>query len=131
MMTYGAVVSNPSTMTKSRRLVPVLVFLGMVVAIVGSPGAPLVPPIAPAPHGPLADAQWSLTISLLAGALATPTMGRLGDGPHRRQVVLVALAIVGVGTVLSALPLAFGWLILGRGLMGVGLGLTPLTMATA
>src|SRR6195952_2144529 len=103
----------------------------MVAAIVGSLGAPLVPTVAAATHVSLADAQWSLTISLLAGAVATPVMGRLGDGPHRRRVVLVALAVVGLGAVLCALPLSFGALVVGRGLMGVGLGLTPLTMATA
>src|ERR1700712_3059974 len=118
-------------MTRTRSLVPVLVFLGMVAAIVGSLGAPLVPTVAATTHVSLADAQWSLTISLLAGAVATPVMGRLGDGPRRRSVVLVALLIVGLGAILSALPLAFGWLIVGRALMGVGLGLTPLTMATA
>ena len=115
----------------TRPLVPVLVFLGMVVAVVSSLGAPLVPTIAAETHVSLADAQWSLTISLLVGAVATPTMGRLGDGPYRRAVVLVTLATVVVGCVLAALPLPFVWLLIGRGLMGTGLGLTPLAMATA
>lgn len=118
-------------MTNPRPLVPVLVFLGMVAAIVGSLGAPLVPTVAAATHVSLTNAQWTLTISLLAGAIATPVMGRLCDGPRRRQVVLVALAVVAIGTLLSALSLSFGALIVGRGLMGVGLGLTPLTIATA
>ena len=115
----------------SRPLVPVLVFLGMVVAVVSSLGAPLVPTIAVATHVSLADAQWSLTITLLVGALATPTMGRLGDGPHRRRVVLATLVVVTVGSVLSALPAPFWVLLVGRALMGTGLGLTPLAMATA
>jgi predicted MFS family arabinose efflux permease len=79
----------------------------------------------------LASAQWSLTISLLVGAVATPTMGRLADGPRRRPVVLMTLAAAVGGCVLAALPLSFGWLLVGRGLMGTGLGLTPLAMATA
>jgi predicted MFS family arabinose efflux permease len=116
---------------KSRLLVPVLVYLGMVVAVVSSLGAPLVPTIARETHVSLATAQWSLTITLLMGALATPTMGRLGDGPHRRAVVLTGLVVVVTGCVLAALPLPFGYLLVGRGLMGVGLGLTPLAMATA
>ena len=110
---------------------PVLVFLGTVVAVISSLGAPLIPTIAAATQVSLADAQWSLTISLLVGAVATPTMGRLGDGPRRRQVVLVALAVVAAGSALAALPLPFAYLLLGRGMMGVGLGLTPLAMATA
>ncbi|MCU1593889.1 MAG: transporter, partial [Frankiales bacterium] len=76
-------------------------------------------------------AQWSLTISFLMGAVATPTLGRLGDGPHRRRTVLGALIAVFVGCVLAAVPGPFALLLLGRGLMGVGLGLIPLTMAIA
>ena len=103
----------------------------MVVAIVSSLGAPMIPTIAAVYGVPLADAQWSLTITLLVGALATPTMGRLGDGPHRRTVVLAALAAITVGAVLSALPLGFAALVVGRALQGAGMGLTPLTMAAA
>ena len=63
-----------------RELLPVLIFLGMVVAVVSSLGAPMIPTIAAVDHVSLVTAQWSLTITLLVGAVATPTMGRLGDG---------------------------------------------------
>ncbi|SEL88360.1 MFS transporter [Streptacidiphilus jiangxiensis] len=116
---------------RERALVPVLVFLGMVVAVISSLGSPLVPTIASVDHVSLSDAQWSLTITLLVGAVATPTMGRLGDGPHRRRVIISALTVVLLGSVLAALPLGFACLIVGRGLQGLGLGLTPLAIATA
>ena len=58
-------------------------------------------------------------------------LGRLGDGPHRRRVVLTVLALIVLGGLLAALPLGLGWLIAGRGLQGFGLGLTPLAIATA
>ncbi|MGW0767603.1 MFS transporter [Streptomyces sp. NPDC002676] len=103
----------------------------MLVAVVSSLGAPLVPTIAAADHVSLSDAQWSLTVTLLVGAVATPAMGRLGDGPHRRRVILGALGTVLTGSVLAALPLGFVWLIAGRAMQGVGLGLTPLAIATA
>lgn len=63
--------------------------------------------------------------------MATPVIGRLGDGRHRRTVVLVVLTVVLLGNVLAALPLGLGWLVAGRGLQGLGLGLTPLAIATA
>ncbi|MEY9837674.1 MFS transporter [Streptacidiphilus sp. EB103A] len=116
---------------RERALVPVLVFLGMVVAVISSLGSPLVPTIASVDHVSLSDAQWSLTITLLVGAVATPTMGRLGDGPHRRRVIIGAITVVLLGSVLAALPLGFGFLIVGRGMQGLGLGLTPLAIATA
>ncbi|RLV01242.1 MFS transporter [Streptomyces griseocarneus] len=130
----GAGTTSPPSPTPGRRtraLTPVLVFIGMVAAMVSSLGAPLVPRIAAVDHVSPVAAQWSLTIALLVGAVATPTMGRLGDGPHRRTVVLTAIAVVGAGSVLAALPLGFGPLLTGRALQGVGLGLIPLTIATA
>nr|WP_309484247.1 MFS transporter [Streptomyces himalayensis] len=116
---------------RQRALVPVLICLGMLVAIVSSLGAPLIPTIAAVNHVSMSSAQWSLTVTMLVGAVATPTMGRLGDGPHRRKVILTGLAAVLVGSVLAALPLGFGALIAGRALQGLGIGLTPLAMATA
>jgi MFS family permease len=112
-------------------LVPVLLYLGALVAVISSLGAPLVPAIAAADHVSLTSAQWSLTVTLVVGAVATPVIGRLGDGPRRRAVVLTVLAVVLVGSVLAALPLGLGWLVLGRGLQGLGLGLSPLGIATA
>lgn len=79
---------------RQRALVPVLVSLGMLVAVVSSLGAPLVPTIAAEEHVSLNDAQWSLTVTLLVGAVTTPVMGRLGDGPRRRPVILGALVAV-------------------------------------
>jgi MFS family permease len=114
-----------------RALVPVLIFVGTVVAVISSLGAPLVPAIAATMRTSLPSAQWSLTVTLLVGAVATPVVGRLGDGPHRRRVVLLVLALVTLGGVFAALPLGLGWLIAGRGLQGFGLGLTPIAIAIA
>lgn len=110
---------------------PVLLFVGTVVAVISSLGAPLVPAIAARTGASLPEAQWSLTVTLLVGAVATPVVGRLGDGSHRRAVILVVLGLVTVGGALAALPLGLQWLIAGRGLQGFGLGLTPVAIATA
>jgi len=132
----STIMAPPAATTTDRRirhrvLVPVLVFLGMVVAVVSSLGAPLVPTVAADYGVSLSSAQWSLTITLLAGAISTPVLGRLGDGPHRRQVILGALGLIVVGSALAALPANFALLLIGRALQGVGLGLTPLGMAVA
>ena len=120
-----------SAVRSPRALVPVLIFIGTVVAVISSLGAPLIPAIAETMGTSLPDAQWALTVTLLVGAVATPVVGRLGDGRHRRAVILAALAVVTVGGALAALPLGLGWLVAGRGLQGFGLGLTPLAIATA
>lgn len=116
---------------RARLLVPVLVFLGVVSTAIGSLGAPLLPEIVGVYGVSLNASQWTLTISLLVGAMATPVLGRLGDGHRRRQVILLALLAVLAGCVLSALPLGFAWLIVGRGLQGAGLGLVPLAITVA
>jgi MFS family permease len=117
--------------TRLRLLVPTIVFISSLMAVVSSLGAPLVPTIARADGVSLSSAQWMVTITLLAGALATPVMGRLADGPSQRTVILFALGTVAVGCALSAASRDFVLLIIGRGLQGVGLGLVPVTMAIA
>lgn len=111
-------------------LLPGLVFACLVAAIVSSLGAPLLPAIAAMDHVSASTSQWALTVTMLAGAIATPTMGRLGDGPHRRVVIITAVAVVTVGCALAALPVGFGLFLLGRALQGLGLVLTPLAIAT-
>ncbi|MGH9307067.1 MAG: MFS transporter [Acidimicrobiales bacterium] len=118
-------------MTPHRFLVPILVMLGMVAATVASLGVPLLPSVAATDGVSLTAAQWSLTVTLLVGALAAPVIGRTGDGSRRRATILGAIGIVTTGCVLSALPLGFAPFIVGRALQGFGLGLVPVAMATA
>jgi MFS family permease len=111
--------------------VPTLVLAGSLMAVVSSLGAPLIPTIARADGVSLSTAGWMLTITLMTGALATPVMGRLADGPRQRDVILCALGAVVVGCVLAAISDGFVVLIVGRALQGVGLGLLPVAMAIA
>ncbi|MFC5186907.1 MFS transporter [Actinomadura harenae] len=117
--------------SEARLLVPALIFVALVVAAVGSLGTPLITSVATTFHVSLDSAQWTLTIALLSGAVATPVLGRLGAGPHRRATILATLAIVVVGSALTVLPLPFAWLLVGRAAQGVGLGLTALMMGVA
>jgi MFS family permease len=112
-------------------LVPALVGITLVVSIVSSLGAPLLPSVAEALSISLSSAQWSLTAALLAGAVAAPVLGRLGDGPHRREAVLGALVVVIVGSVVAGVAGSLAVLIAGRAMQGVGLGLAPILMAAA
>lgn len=123
--------NTPAAGTQPRFLVPTLMFIALVVAAVGSLGAPLITTVATTLDVSLAAAQWTLTITLLTGAIAGPVLGRLGAGPHRRTTILITLAVVVAGSVLTVLPLPFGWLLVGRAAQGVGLGLTALMMGVA
>lgn len=112
-------------------LLATLALLTTVTAVVSSLGAPLVPAIAADLDVPLEDAQWTLTATLLAGAVATPVVGRFASGPLRRPAILGGLVVVTAGTVLAALPLGLAGLVAGRALQGVGMALTPLAIAVA
>lgn len=124
-------VGAPPTRSEPRLLVPSLLFIALVVAAVGSLGAPLITSVATTFHVSLAAAQWTLTITLFSGAIATPLLGRLGAGPHRRAAILATLGVVVAGSALTVLPLPFAWLLVGRGAQGIGLGLTALMMGVA
>lgn len=117
--------------SEARLLVPSLTFIALVVAAVASLGAPLITSVATTFHVSLDSAQWTLTIALLSGAVATPVLGRLGAGPHRRATILATLGVVVAGSALTVLPLPFAWLLVGRAAQGVGLGLTALMMGVA
>ena len=108
-----------------------LVVVALVVAVIGSLGAPLITPVATGMHVSLDAAQWTLTVTLFTGAIAGPVLGRLGSGPHRRVTILVTLALVALGGALTTAPLPFAVLLLGRGLQGLGLGVVALLMSVA
>jgi predicted MFS family arabinose efflux permease len=117
--------------TRGRALVPVLVFVALLVSLISSLGAPLVPTIATEYGVSVGSAQWSLTITLVVGAVATPVVGRLGDGPRRQLVLLGVLTVLIVGNVLAAVSAPFALLVVGRGMQGFGLALVPLAMSIA
>jgi MFS family permease len=112
----------------------VLITLALVAgatAMVASLGAPLIPAVASEFGVAYQEAQWSLTASLLTGAVAMPVWGRFGSGTSRKPAVILGLSLVAVGCALSALSSRFEWFILGRCLQGVGLALAPLAIAAA
>jgi predicted MFS family arabinose efflux permease len=114
-----------------RSLPTALILVALLVAAVGSLGAPLITRVATSYHVSLAAAQWTLTVTLLSGAVTTPLIGRLGAGHRRRTATLATLSVVTAGSVCTVLPGPFSLLIVGRAAQGVGLGLGPLLMATA
>ena len=120
-----------SEATRVRAMPGVLLFVVMVTGIISSLGAPLIPSISDDLGVSLSAAQWSLTATLLVGVVSSPVMGRLGDGPRRRETLLIGLAVVTAGSVIAALAGSLPVLVAGRAMQGVGLGLVPLGMATA
>ncbi|WP_167041305.1 MFS transporter [Salinibacterium sp. ZJ454] len=113
------------------RLVPALIYAALSTAIVSSLGMLLVPTLSREMDVSVSTAQWMLTINLLVGAVATPVMGRLSDGPHKKRLLLWALSIILVGSILAAVAPNFTVFLVGRALQGLTYGIVPVTIALA
>ncbi|MEU8895858.1 MFS transporter [Nocardia sp. NPDC048505] len=118
-------------MSAAPRLTPVLVYTALTAAIVSSLGMLLVPAIAHDMHVEVSAAQWTLTVNLLVGAVMTPIMGRLSDGPHKKRLLLWSLSIILLGSVVAATAPNFVIFLIGRALQGLSYGIVPVTIALA
>lgn len=121
----------PAGSSSPRRLGAAIVTVAFLGAVIGGVGAPLITSVALGMRVPLDAAQWTLTVTLFSGAIAAPVLGRLGAGSHRRATILITLALVAAGGLLTAIPLPFGVLLIGRALQGLGLGAVALLMSVA
>jgi len=108
-----------------------LVFAALSAGIVSALGILLVPSIARAYDVSVSGAQWMLTVSLLAGVVATPVMGRLSDGRRKRTVLVASIVIIGVGSVVCAVAPNFGIFLAGRVLQGLSYGIYPVAASVA
>ncbi|MGH3585917.1 MAG: MFS transporter, partial [Pseudonocardia sp.] len=89
--------------------------------------APALPLVQEAVGASTPAIAWVFTGVLLAGAVATPVVGRLADTRDKRKVLLWVLVIVMLGTAVAALSTSIVVLTIGQLLQGVGLGLLPLS----
>lgn len=99
---------------------------GLIAATMQTLVTPIIPQLPVLLDTTVADAQWVLTATLLAAAIATPIAGRLGDMYGKRRIALILLAIMTVGSVVAAFSNSLGPMIVGRALQGVGLGVIAL-----
>ncbi|GAA3667255.1 MFS transporter [Nonomuraea antimicrobica] len=76
----------------------------------------------------LAAVTWTLTLSLLVGAVSTPLLSRFGDMYGRRRMILGALGLLVIGSVMAALATSLTWLIVARVLQGFVTALVPLSI---
>lgn len=113
------------------RLLAALVFAALTTAVVSSLGMLLVPTISHELSVEVSTGQWTLTVNLLVGAIATPIMGRLSDGPHKKRLLLISLALILAGSALAAAAPNFAIFLAGRALQGLTYGIVPVTIAMA
>ncbi|MCC5475935.1 MFS transporter [Streptomyces sp. NPDC059680] len=107
-------------------VVPVLAFAGIVVAVMQTLLVPVIKDLPQLLHTAPSNATWVLTSTLLSGAVATPIMGRLGDLYGKRRMLILSLAVMVVGALVSALTSELLTMIVGRTLQGFAMGAIPL-----
>ncbi|MFJ6698097.1 MFS transporter [Streptomyces sp. NPDC091272] len=115
--------------TSTRRtggVVPVLAFAGIVVAVMQTLLVPVIKDLPQLLNTSPSNATWVMTATLLAGAVSTPIMGRLGDLAGKRRMLIVSLAIMVVGSLVCGFTDQLLVMIGGRVLQGFAMGAIPL-----
>ena len=79
-------------------------------------------------------ATWLLTAFMLASAVSTPIVGRLGDRYGHRRLIVVGLVLLTLGSVIAAVSVSAGWYgatLAGRAVQGLAGGVFPCTFGLA
>ena len=79
-------------------------------------------------YGDPSAVGWLITAFLLVGAASAAICGRLGDIFGRSRVLILMLALAGLGSLISALAPSLEWVIFGRALQGLSQATFPLAV---
>ncbi|MFD1543462.1 MFS transporter [Nonomuraea guangzhouensis] len=118
--------ARPSGPPQTNTVVVVLALAGIVVSLMQTLVIPLIPQLPRLLSAPAADTAWAITATLLAGAVATPTVGRLGDMYGKRRMLLISLVLLVTGSAVCALADTLTPMVVGRTLQGLAAGVIPL-----
>ncbi|MYW68712.1 MFS transporter [Streptomyces sp. SID8379] len=118
--------AGPTDSAGSGRIVAVLAFGGIVASVMQTLVVPLLGELPSILDTSASNATWVVTVTLLAAAVATPIMGRLGDLYGKRRMLLISTVPLIAGSIVAALSTNLTMMIVGRGLQGMGVGLVPL-----
>ncbi|MEV4175641.1 MFS transporter [Nonomuraea sp. NPDC049709] len=127
----ATVVAPASRETSSKNPWPAVVslaFAASIAALQNTAVVPLLPVLQRELNASLTAVSWTLTLSLLVGAVSTPLLSRFGDMYGRRPMILGALALLVIGSVMAALATSLTWLIVARVLQGFVAALVPLSI---
>ena len=95
-------------------------------ALLQSLVAPALPAIQHDLHTSEDGVSWVLSAYLLSASIATPILGRLGDMFGKERLLVIALAVLAVGTLMSAVAGTLALMLAGRVVQGTAGGIFPL-----
>ena len=103
-----------------------LAIAGVSYALLQSLVAPALPEIQHALHTSENSVSWVLTSYLLSASVATPLIGRLGDMYGKERLLMIVLALLSIGAVVSAVSTSLPLMLVGRVIQGAAGGIFPL-----
>ncbi|GAA2487970.1 MFS transporter [Streptomyces longisporus] len=118
--------AGTSAPPRPNAVVAVLALAGIVVSLMQTLVIPIVPELPTLLHASPSDTAWAVTATLLAAAVATPVVGRLGDMIGKRRMLLVSIVLLVSGSVVCALADSLLPMIIGRTLQGLAAAVVPL-----
>ncbi|MDL5205059.1 MFS transporter [Streptomyces sp. ALI-76-A] len=118
--------TGTSVPSKPNAVVAVLALAGIVVSLMQTLVIPIVPQLPRLLDASASDAAWAVTATLLAAAIATPVVGRLGDMFGKRRMLLISIVLLVSGSVVCALADSLVPMIIGRALQGLAAAVVPL-----
>src|SRR3954463_15559388 len=113
---------------RSRLALPVASYAVLLVSALQTLVVPVVADIQADLGVSATSVSWVVTANLLAAAVLTPMLGRLGDLYGRRPVMVGVLAVVLAGSVLAATTSSLALLLVGRVAQAASFGLFPLSI---
>ena len=113
------------------RAVAILIYLGLSLQLLQVGIIPLLVAIGKDVHQTPATTSWLVTAPLLSGAVFLAVLSRLADLIGKKPVVLLALALVLIGSLIGCFASGFGPLLVARVLMGAILPMLALPEAIA
>ncbi|MFJ2901230.1 MFS transporter [Streptomyces sp. NPDC091279] len=115
-----------SAPVRPNAVVAVLALAGIVVSLMQTLVIPIVPELPTLLNASASNTAWAVTATLLAAAVATPVVGRLGDMVGKRRMLLASVVMLVVGSVVCALSDSLVPMIVGRALQGLAAAVVPL-----
>ena len=103
----------------------ILALCGMVVALQQTLVIPLLPEFPDILGVSADDSSWLVTATLLSAAIFTPIISRMADMYGKRKMLLLALAVMTLGSLVAAIGGTFPALIAGRAMQGFASSLIP------
>ena len=115
-------------MSSRRRdlVVTVLALAGAVFAVLQAAVVPALPDIDHALGAGPSSGTWILTVNLLATAVLTPVLGRMGDIYGKDRMLRVVLTTLALGTLVCGLAPSLPVMLAGRAAQGAGGAVFPL-----